>query len=126
MRFVLRQPLGVQFCVLPASLPDPDNYITMTATIPTYDKSDPNKWTPNGQQSAKLAMVGMHVVGSANGHPELIWATFEHVGNAPNAAYSYINSSGSSTSVQQLTRYQSSFRPLCFCEDFLYARAILL
>jgi hypothetical protein len=35
----------------------------------------------------------MHVVGSTNKHPEMIWATFEHVRNAPNQQYSYISSS---------------------------------
>jgi hypothetical protein len=36
----------------------------------------------------------MHVVGSTKGQPEMIWATFEHVNNAPNAPYTYKNSSG--------------------------------
>jgi hypothetical protein len=43
---------------------------------------------PNGQKTVNLAMVGMHVVGSTKGHPEMIWATFEHIGNAPNDDYS--------------------------------------
>lgn len=30
-----------------------------------------------------LAMVGFHVAGKVRGHPEMIWATFEHVDNAP-------------------------------------------
>jgi hypothetical protein len=45
----------------------------------------------------------MHVVGSAAGHPEMIWATFEHVGNTPNDAYSYRNSGGGTTAVAQDT-----------------------
>lgn len=32
---------------------------------------------------AKIALVGMHVTGVVQGHPEFIWATFEHVDNAP-------------------------------------------
>ena len=31
-----------------------------------------------------LALVGFHIAGVVNGHPEMIWATFEHVKNAPN------------------------------------------
>lgn len=84
-------------------IPDPENYITMTATIPTYDKSNANKWVPNGKKTATLAMVGMHVVGSTKGHPEMIWATFEHIGNAPDAAYSYVNTAGSTATVPQNT-----------------------
>lgn len=75
----------------------------MNTIIPTYDISNPNEWVPNGQKSAKLAMIGMHVVGSTNGHPEMIWATFEHVSAAPNGAYSYINSSSSVISIPQTT-----------------------
>jgi hypothetical protein len=68
---------------------DPNKYITMTATIPNFNTSDPTKWIPNGSKQAQLALVGMHIVGSAAGHPEMIWATFEHIGNAPVAPYPY-------------------------------------
>jgi hypothetical protein len=36
-----------------------------------------------------MALVGMHIVGSTKGHPEMIWATFEHICNTPNATYGY-------------------------------------
>jgi hypothetical protein len=32
-----------------------------------------------------FGLVGFHVVYAIAGHPELVWATFEHVDNAPNA-----------------------------------------
>jgi len=82
---------------------DTSKYVTTTATIPTYDTSDAahTTWTPVGTKSALLAMVGMHVVGSANGHPEMIWATFEHVGNTPAAAYSYVNAANQMIAVPQ-------------------------
>lgn len=32
---------------------------------------------------ALMALVGFHVVGRVEGHPEMIWATFEHKDNAP-------------------------------------------
>ena len=84
-------------------IPNPNDYITMTADIPTYDKTDPLKWVKTGHTSAKVALVGMHVVGSAAGHPEMIWATFEHIGNTPNDAYSYRNSGGGTTPIAQDT-----------------------
>ena len=84
-------------------LANPSEYITTEAVIPTYDTTNPNKWVPNGQKTTTLALVGMHVVGSANGHPEMIWATFEHFGNAPNAGYSYNSTSGVKTVVQNTT-----------------------
>lgn len=72
-------------------LPNVESYVTIKAIIPTYDKSNPNKWVENGQRTAKLALVGMHIVGSVAGHPEMIWATFEHEKNTPNTAYSYVD-----------------------------------
>jgi hypothetical protein len=86
-----------------AGLSNLSSYITMQATIPTYDMSNPNQWTPNGQKTVKLAMVGIHVVGSTAGHSEMIWATFEHVNNAPNAEYSYINTNNATITVPQNT-----------------------
>jgi hypothetical protein len=73
------------------NLPNLDTYITIDATIPAFDQFDNKKWIANGQQKVKLAMVGMHVVGSAAGHPEMIWATFEHVANSPVAPYSFLD-----------------------------------
>jgi hypothetical protein len=70
-------------------LPNRNSYITMKAKIPTYDKSNPAKWIVKGDTIVTLALVGMHVVGSVAGHPEMIWATFEHKKNSPNAAYAY-------------------------------------
>lgn len=80
-----------------------ESYITMTATIPTYNTSSGTSWVPTGQRTAKLALLGVHVVGSAAGHPEMIWATFEHIGNSPNAAYAYINTANQNTQVAQTT-----------------------
>jgi hypothetical protein len=75
----------------------------MTASIPTYNTSSSSTWPSTGQQNALLAMTGLHVVGSTAGHPEMIWATFEHTGNTPNGAYSYVNSSGVVKNVAQTT-----------------------
>lgn len=83
--------------VLAAGLPNLSSYVTMTATIPTYNQTNPNLWTPTGQQTVPLALVGMHVVGSTAGHPEMVWATFEHVNNAPNATYTYNSTTGTQT-----------------------------
>ena len=79
---------------------NPNDYISVNATVPTFDKSNPNMWVPNGQQTIKLVMVGFHVVGSTNGHGEMVWGSFEHTGNAPNATYSYNSTSGLKTMQQ--------------------------
>jgi hypothetical protein len=81
-------------------LAKPDHYITVQAEIPKFDTSNPNKWVPTGTKTATLALVSMHVVGSAAGHPEMIWATFEHTGNTPNASYQYTSKTGPKTVAQ--------------------------
>jgi hypothetical protein len=72
---------------------DPSKYIRMNALIPIYDTSDPTqqKWTLTNDPPKKteLALVGMHIVGSTSGHPDMTWATFEHVDNVPIAPYRY-------------------------------------
>jgi hypothetical protein len=85
--------------VLADELPNLDTYITTMAKVQRYDTHDPNNWVPTVQQTVRLALVGMHVVGSANGHHEMIWATFEHMANAPRADYQYVNTHGILTTV---------------------------
>jgi hypothetical protein len=75
-----------------STLPNPQDYVTVTAIIPTYDTTNAKKWTLKGEKAAKMALVGIHIVGSAAAHPEMIWATFEHQSNTPNAKYQYVDS----------------------------------
>lgn len=82
---------------------DLSSYITARATIPVYNRADPNHWVKTGETTTQLALVGIHVVGSTKGHPEMIWATFEHKSNTPNAAFSYINAANATVSVAQNT-----------------------
>ena len=84
-----------------STLPDPGDYITTTASIPTYDKSNPADWVQNGSRTETLALVGMHIVGSVAGHPDMVWSTFEHEKNAPNGSYSYSSKSGVKTVPQR-------------------------
>jgi len=77
-----------------ASLPNAGNYVTITAIIPVYDTSHKDHWIPIGEKTTKLALVGMHVVGSAAGHPEMLWSTFEHKNNTPDTSYQYIDTNG--------------------------------
>jgi hypothetical protein len=36
------------------------------------------------REKVEVALVGLHIAGIVKGHPEMIWATFEHKRNAPN------------------------------------------
>ena len=90
----------------------PENYIRIQATLPVFDTSNPNQWTLTGQtRTATMVMVGLHVVGSTQGHGEMVWASFEHFNNAPNAAYSYTNSSGAVVTMPQNTTGSWLFAP---------------
>lgn len=84
--------------IIADSLKNADEFITVDAIIPTYNKTD-SLWVISGEKPAKLAMVGMHIVGSASDHPEMIWATFEHKNNTPNTAYQYFNKKGDTITV---------------------------
>ena len=80
-----------------STLSNPGNYIQVSATVPTYNTSNPSQWIPNGIKDITLALVGVHFVATVAGHPEMIWATFEHFGNTPNNAYTYTSTSGNKT-----------------------------
>lgn len=78
-------------------------YILINSSVPNYIlNSATNTWTINTitpKRQATLALVGMHVVGSVKGHPEMVWSTFEHVNNTPNEAFTYTDLSGGVVSV---------------------------
>jgi PKD repeat protein len=71
-------------------LADPDKFIQMTGVVPKFNAN----WERDGTETVRLAMVGLHIAGSAKGHPEMLWGTFEHLSNAPAATYSYAGGSG--------------------------------
>jgi hypothetical protein len=85
------------------SLPNPASYVTTQAVIPVYNTSSGALWTPVSSKTATLALVGIHVVGSTVGHPEMLWSTFEHFGNTPMATYQYNATTTGLTTVTQNT-----------------------
>lgn len=90
--------------VLADSLPNDSDYVTTMAEIPTYTPNSTNtKWIKNGTTTAKLALVGIHVVGNVAGHPEMLWSTFEHVNNSPLATYSYLDTESNKVTVNSST-----------------------
>ncbi|MEM7506386.1 MAG: hypothetical protein AAF415_06545 [Pseudomonadota bacterium] len=72
-----------------ATLSNPTDYVTVEATVPAFTKISSTEWRPNGTEQKTLALVGIHIVGTVQNHPEFVWATFEHVNNAPMAPYYY-------------------------------------
>ena len=73
------------------------NYVLTQAVVPEFNRSRPQgPWTVTGNNEKTLALVGMHVVGTVNGHPEMIWSTFEHVNNVPDNTYVYTSTQNQS------------------------------
>jgi hypothetical protein len=84
-------------------LPNANQYIQITGILPVYTKTS-TKWTATGKtRKVTMALVGMHVVGTVQNHPEMVWATFEHVGNAPNDKYTYTNTKNKTVTVPEST-----------------------
>ena len=81
-----------------STLENPQDYITISGSIPNFVANATNtKMTVAASPAAntvELALVGMHVVGTVQDHPEFVWATFEHVNNAPDAPYYYLADDG--------------------------------
>ncbi len=83
-------------------------YITTEAVVPVFSTNiKKGPWPITGQKKITLAMVGMHVVGTVTGHPEMVWATFEHVNNAPANTYIY-NTNNAPTPATDTKAYDSS------------------
>jgi hypothetical protein len=82
-----------------SAVSNPSTYITSPAIVPTYDTSNPKLWVRTGEKFTTLALVGVHFVGSAAGHPEMIWSTFEHFGNSPTGQYQYVNKNNQTVTV---------------------------
>ncbi len=64
---------------------DTRGFFTIKAPIArlTYDARGRIVADPSQPVTVTLALVGFHIGGVVNGHPEMIWATFEHTRNAP-------------------------------------------
>jgi len=67
-------------------IPDADErFFVVSTVIPTVSVDDEGMIVEQNDKpiEVKMALIGMHVAGVVKGHPEFIWATFEHVDNAP-------------------------------------------
>ncbi len=60
-----------------------DNLYTRKAKIKRLANRNGHVVITNKTEEVTVGLVGLHVVGVVKNHPEFIWATFEHVDNAP-------------------------------------------
>ena len=64
---------------------------------------------PNKFVSAKVALVGLHVVGVTVNHPEFLWGTFEHKLNTPQVPDNTFSPSGSSSTGYTFYKANTSY-----------------
>lgn len=64
---------------------DAGGFFTVRAHVPVFRSKRNGEIVvdPINVREETLALLGLHVVGVVDGHPEFIWATFEHNDNAP-------------------------------------------
>ncbi|WP_146662403.1 hypothetical protein [Enhygromyxa salina] len=69
-------------------IPDADERFYVVETeIPVVEvDADGDVTETEKRVPAKMALIAIHVAGVVEHHPEFIWATFEHVDNAPDCA----------------------------------------
>jgi len=60
------------------------NFITTQAVIPVFKTNQQGKVTRDGDKTREVTvgLIALHVVGVIDGHPEFVWATFEHTSSA--------------------------------------------
>ncbi len=85
-------------------------WFTTSAIVPVLvqdgDKIIPD---PSGKtRDVTVSLVGLHVVGVTQDHPEFIWATFEHYNNAPDLPSSMKFDSADPVSDQDYTFYKAN------------------
>ena len=64
---------------------DVSRFFTIKTSVPVFTLTSDGEMLvdPNKVREETLALLGLHIVGVVEGHPEFIWATFEHNDNAP-------------------------------------------
>lgn len=92
------------------------NFFTTLATIPKLKCNSGGPSCTGGDvvvdasdtMEVTVALVGLHVVGVLEGHPEFVWSTFEHVKNAPNLPMGMATNSPNPVSNQDWTFYKKN------------------
>ncbi|MFT5787123.1 MAG: hypothetical protein ACI9KK_002485 [Ascidiaceihabitans sp.] len=84
---------------------DVGNFLTVPAEIFLLKNENSEIVVSTETQPATVALVGMHLAGRVDDHPEMIWATFEHIGNAPNLPADVAHDGPQAVSADSFTFY---------------------
>lgn len=91
--------------VLTSAVEDSTKYICTSAMVPVFTHESPALWTWDGTtlNDVRLALVGIHIVGPVTDHPEMVWASFEHVDNTSDVNYYYQDTNGVTKKVENIS-----------------------
>jgi hypothetical protein len=86
----------------------PTDAFTITATIDLLESDGMGGVKPSGktQSGVTVALVGVHVVGVIQDHPEFAWGTFEQINNSPDLPAGMAPNSTQAVSAQNFTFYK--------------------
>lgn len=89
----------------------PVGSFTTLADVPvlTVDNTTHQVVTTGKFVTATVALLGLHVVGTTDGHPEFLWGTFEQNLNSPRVPDNQFNTSGSSPTNYTLYKAGTSY-----------------
>jgi len=96
--------------VVPSGTP-PAGFYTEKATVPLLINKPGGGIAvdPSGKtRPVTVALVGLHVVGVTDNHPEFLWGTFEQVQNAPDLPPGMQPNSSDPVSAQNFTFYKAN------------------
>ena len=83
-----------------AATVDAEKFVLMDALVPSYATvggTNGMVTAPGPLETKTLALTGVHIVGTVKDHPEFVWATFEHIYNAPDNSFIYNTADGVGT-----------------------------
>ena len=82
-----------------------DEFLIVPAEIYLLAEQDGKIVVSDQTQSVTVALVGLHIAGTVDDHPEMIWATFEHLDNAPDLPAGVAHDSSDPVSANSFTFY---------------------
>jgi hypothetical protein len=93
-----------------------DGFFKTTAVIPRIKctgasgscSGDDIVQDPGSMQTVTVALTGLHIVGRLDKHPEFVWATFEHIKNAPDLPAGLIPTDPTPVSTNDFTFYRAN------------------
>jgi len=99
--------LKTSWMILPDGV-DASQYFTVNAEVFKLGNQDGKIVVTQETMPATVALVGLHIAATVDDHPEMIWATIEHIGNSPDLPQGMSKDSADPVSTDAFTFYTAS------------------